>query len=260
MNTEHQPIKQQRFHRYLLLLAIFLIVPVAAYSGILRSNAVGQDALRRPLDPLSEAEYLRGLEQLEAITDEGEQVNAAAAERQVVLLFERYHTPKADSSAQSATDSATDSTARRGEGYIYNYDTDTLQRAIVLLDKSGETVGEPQIIETVQDVQLPLIPLEEKRALAILQSDEEAWQTIREQFKRITGGALTDIAQLNTKVIIFRADAMPDRVNEASSKCGIHRCAQVLLFTDKQVAFELSPIVDLSTETITQLNWQPSIP
>lgn len=255
MRTEHQPVQQRRFYRYILLLAIFLIVPVAAYSGILRSNAVGQDAQRRALDPLSEAEYAQGLERLETVADT-EQINAAAAERQVVLLFERYHTPKEDSSTQPATDSA----VRQGEGYIYNYDSNTLQRAIVHLGEDGETLAEPQIIETVQDVQLPLILQEEERALTILQSDENAWQTIQEEFQRITDTALTDIAQLNTKVIIFRADAMPDRVNEASSQCGIHRCAQVLLFTDEQVAFELSPIVDLSTETITQLNWQPSVP
>jgi hypothetical protein len=53
--------------------------------------------------------------------------------------------------------------------------------------------------------------------------------------------------------MVFSSESMPDTVNAKTRACGIHRCAQLLLYTTEYVTVELIPIVDLSTGELVQV-------
>ena len=136
---------------------------------------------------------------------------------------------------------------RRADVYIYNYATDELQETLVDLNTS-------QIISSVtkQGVQLPLTEKELKRAKEIVFNDEDERQILEQEYNRITSRTLNATSELNIKAFTFTADSLPNRVNEASKQCGIHRCAQLMLYTDENIVFEISPIVNLSAGVVTQ--------
>ena len=136
---------------------------------------------------------------------------------------------------------------RRADVYIYNYATNELQESLVDLNTS-------EIISSVtkQGVQLPLTENELKRAKQIVFEDEDERQILEHEYNRITSRTLNDTSELNIKAFTFTADSLPNRVNEASKQCGIHRCAQLMLYTDENIVFEISPIVNLSAGVVTQ--------
>ncbi len=136
---------------------------------------------------------------------------------------------------------------RRADVYIYNYATNELQESLVDLNTS-------EIISSVtkQGVQLPLTENELKRAKEIVFEDEDERQIIEHEYNRITSRTLNDTSELNIKAFTFTADSLPNRINEASKQCGIHRCAQLMLYTDENIVFEISPIVNLSAGVVTQ--------
>ncbi len=159
----------------------------------------------------------------------------ATNDHQEVLLIER-HEEKGAPEGQ-----------RRADVYIYNYETDELQESLVDLNTS-------EIISSVtkQGVQLPLTENELKRAKEIVFKDEDERQILEHEYKRITSRTLNDVSELNIKAFTFMADSLPNRVNEASKQCGIQRCAQLMLYTDENIVFEISPIVNLSAGVVTQ--------
>ena len=154
-----------------------------------------------------------------------------------VLLVERYDAPKGSSTQQM----------RQGEVYLYDYATNTLIHTLV--DVATGSVK----TEHLQGVQLPLTAHEEERAVALIVDDTALWRTLSERYKIITGDSLRDMEQLQIKVSLFLAEAMPDQVNPAAKQCGLHRCAQVLLFTIDRTVLEILPIVDLSKGEVIQL-------
>ena len=83
-------------------------------------------------------------------------------------------------------------------------------------------------------------------------ADAEERRLLNTEYKRITGKELTSVSQLNVKAFVFDAESLPERLNPASKQCGLHRCAQVLLYTHASVVFEVSPIVNLSKGIVTQ--------
>jgi len=103
-----------------------------------------------------------------------------------------------------------------------------------------------------QGVQLPLTNSELKRAKDIVFEDEDERAILEDEYRRITSLEMTDTSDLNIKAFTFLADSLPNRVNEASKSCGIHRCAQLMLYTQDNVVFEISPIVNLSAGVVTQ--------
>ncbi|MEZ4674152.1 MAG: hypothetical protein R2932_07925 [Caldilineaceae bacterium] len=153
-----------------------------------------------------------------------------------VLAVERYDAPKGSSA-----------TTRQGDVYLYDYGSDTLIHSIVDVASGAVTV------EKLQGMQLPLTPREEDRAVQLLQDDRDLWAKLAARYQTITDEALTSTAQLQVKVSLFLADAMPDQVNVAAQQCGKHRCAQVLLFTTDRTVLEVLPIVDLSRGQVVQL-------
>ena len=164
---------------------------------------------------------------------------SAAAIDQEILLVERHRGIKSE--IQSA------SIIRQGDVYVYDYTTNTLKHAVVNL-----VTGETSVIEETQYVQLPLTENEVQRALDLAFANESLRTELQNSYQLISGNALTSIEQLNVKAFVFLAESMPDSVNELSEQCGLHRCAQLLLYTDGDTVLEIQPIVDLSRQIVTQ--------
>ena len=187
-------------------------------------------------DPLTNDEISRvgGLITPPAIAAKSEN-GITTSDHQEVLLIERNEEKGAPKDQ------------RRADVYIYNYATNELQESLVDLNTS-------EIISSVtkQGVQLPLTQNELKRAKQIVFEDEDERQILEHEYNRITSRTLNDTSELNIKAFTFTADSLPNRVNEASKQCGIHRCAQLMLYTDENIVFEISPIVNLSAGVVTQ--------
>jgi len=187
-------------------------------------------------DPLTNTEISRvgGLIVPPAIAAKSES-GITTSDHQEVLLIERNEEKGAPKDQ------------RRADVYIYNYATNELQESLVDLNTS-------EIISSVtkQGVQLPLTQNELKRAKQIVFEDEDERQILEHEYNRITSRTLNDTSELNIKAFTFTADSLPNRVNEASKQCGIHRCAQLMLYTDENIVFEISPIVNLSAGVVTQ--------
>ncbi len=161
--------------------------------------------------------------------------NANDSHRKEVLLIERHHQKGAPSDQ------------RRADIFTYDYATNELIESLVDLSTS-------EVIKTTrkQGVQLPLTEKEIQRAKQIIFDDENEREVLAYEYHRITSQALTDTTELNIKAFTFTADSLPNRINEASKLCGIHRCAQLMLYTGDNIVFEVSPIVNLSEGLVTQ--------
>ncbi len=191
-------------------------------------------------DPLTEEEIARAAN----LTSESSSllsrskdasVNNTDNHRKELLLIERNQHKGAPSNQ------------RRADIFTYDYDTNELIEALVDLNTS-EVIS----ITRKQGIQLPLTPNEVKRAKQIIFDDEDEREVLAYEYHRITSQTLTDTTELNIKAFTFIADSLPGRVNEASKLCGIHRCAQLMLYTGDNIVFEISPIVNLSEGLVTQ--------
>lgn len=209
---------------------------VTRNSTTLPNNDTGSATTPTGFDPLLPDEEQNVIEQL---LSQG-QIDSRSSATQEVLLVERYQEPK--KTYQSGT------WPRRSEIYIYDYPSDTLRH--ILFNVETDTIEADEI---VQQVQLPLTENELTRAADILWQDAVTKQAIVAQYAALTGEALLSLDQLNIKAFVFHANSMPDDLNEASQQCGLHRCAQMLLYTEDHTAFEITPIVDLSRRYVPQL-------
>lgn len=163
------------------------------------------------------------------------EMSSITSSSQEVLLIERNEEKGAPSDQ------------RRADVFIYDYSTNELIEALVDLNTS-EVISS----ERKQGVQLPLTNNELKRAKEIVFEDEDERAILEEEYRRITSREMTNTSDLNIKAFTFLADSLPNRINEASKQCGIHRCAQLMLYTQDNVVFEISPIVNLSEGVVTQ--------
>jgi hypothetical protein len=163
----------------------------------------------------------------------------AASGAQEVLLVERHDAAK--------TDSAKGVWPRQADVYVYEYTSDTLIRTTVAV-RDGAVLA----VERVQGVQLPLSAAEEQRALALVQADAALWTRLADRYQTITAQPLHSLAQLQVKVSVFQADVLPDQLNTAAQQCGLHRCAQALIFTVDKTLLALTPIIDLSVGQVVQ--------
>lgn len=138
-------------------------------------------------------------------------------------------------------------TQRLADVYHYNYQTNQTIHTVVDLETQ-------QVLSTEQHqyLQLPLTENELQRSSDIIFSDPEQAVLIGNEYQRITGQYLSSPEQLNIKAFAFSADTLPEQLNPASQQCGLHRCAQVLLYTHDSIVFEISPIVNLSAGIVTQ--------
>lgn len=138
--------------------------------------------------------------------------------------------------------------ARRANAFVYDYKTD--ETIIYRID--AETNN---ILSSVRkkNMQLPLTANEIERALNLIFADKETFNLIANEYQRITSKPLNTPKDLEAKAFVFSADSLPEQLNAASQQCGLHRCAQILLYTHDSTVFEISPIVNLSANLITQI-------
>lgn len=137
---------------------------------------------------------------------------------------------------------------RRANAFIYDYQVD--ETIIYRIDAETN-----KILSSVRrkNIQLPLTESEIVRTVQIIFSDKETFALIANEYQRITGKVLSSPKDLEAKAFVFSADTLPEQLNLASQQCGLHRCAQILLYTHDSVVFEVSPIVNLSANLITQV-------
>lgn len=225
-----------RSQRIMLTIGVLMLVGLAAYWVGLPApvTATVPRGMSKPIgsDPLTTQEIAA------VLAAAGPAPAAASAEStQEILLVERHVGAKGQRNP-----------ARQGDLYIYDYATDTLIYSTVDIASGVVTA-----VERLQGVQLPLNANEEQRALDLIQADSALWNGLSERYAAITGAPLTQLSQLQTKVSVFHADVMPERLNEAAQQCGEHRCAQVLIFTVDKTLLELMPLVDLSQGQVVQV-------
>jgi len=212
-----------------------IIISALNLSLISISNVYAHSNDPLTIDEISRVGNLVTPQTLAAKSENGIATGIGTNDNQEVLLIERNEEKGAPKGQ------------RRADVYIYNYATDELQETLVDLNTS-------EIISSVtkQGVQLPLTVNELKRAKEIVFEDEDERKILEHEYNRITSRTLNDTSELNIKAFTFTADSLPNRVNEASKQCGIHRCAQLMLYTDENIVFEISPIVNLSAGVVTQ--------
>lgn len=161
--------------------------------------------------------------------------NITAPSEPELLLVERHPTAKGQ-------------TQRLADVFTYDYQTNETVRTVIDLTTNRVTEVERQ-----QNLQLPLTEKEIQRTFELVFNDDEERNLLNTEFQRITGQQLTNPQQqLEIKAFVFHASSLPEQLNTASEQCGLHRCAQVLLYTADSVVFEVSPIVNLSAGVITQ--------
>lgn len=140
------------------------------------------------------------------------------------------------------------SAARHISAFIYNYKTDE-----TLIYRIDPVTNKILSLVSRKNMQLPLTANEIERTVNLIFADKETFKLIKNEYQRITGKVLNSPKALEAKAFVFTADTLPEHLNIASQQCGFHRCAQILLYTHDSVVFEISPIVNLSANLITQI-------
>lgn len=215
-----------------LLVSSLLFVALTASIANAQSSSHGNDPLS--LDEVSKASSLTAGPKLAARGIDAD-LSSITSNSQEVLLIERNEEKGAPKDQ------------RRADVFIYDYASNELIESLVDLNTSEVIRSERK-----QGVQLPLTENELKRAKEIVFEDEDERAILEDEFRRISSRELTNTSELNIKAFTFLADSLPNRVNEASKQCGIHRCAQLMLYTHENIVFEISPIVNLSEGVVTQ--------
>ena len=165
------------------------------------------------------------------------ETDTSLAETIEILLIERHAVKKGEErSAQRLVDV-----------YSYDYMVNALNQVLINLDTN-------LVVSLKQDtqVQLPLTANEIQKAVDILLANQEQYQLILKEFEQITGERYTSVDQIEIKAFAFWGNSLPGVSNSEALKCGSHRCAQLLIYTPDRVAFEVSPVVNLSTKKVVQ--------
>lgn len=186
------------------------------------------------LDPLSTLEADSALS-LSTPRMQRSQVQGQHTNELELLLIERRPTDKDNPGKRLA------------DIYRYDYEHDETLHTIIDLDQQKIISNKRH-----QFLQLPLTANEINRSTNIIFNDEEQLRLLRNEYQRITGKYLSTPEQLHIKAFSFSASTMPEQLNAASKQCGLNRCAQILLYTHESIVFEVSPIVNLSAEIVTQ--------
>ena len=215
--------------------SLFLTVSTFLVAVITSSFAI-TSAYAHSNDPLSldEISKVVSLTQVKAVARSAASTSASHSSKEV-LLVERHQQKNAPQDQRYA------------DIFTYDYETNELIESVVDLNTSAVISS-----KRTQGTQLPLTENELARAKRIVFEDDDERQILENEYHRITSRPLTDAKDLNIKAFSFTADSLPNRVNEASKLCGIHRCAQLMLYTGENIVFEITPIVNLSKGVVTQ--------
>lgn len=214
----------------------FITAQFARLALVLSCGIFFSPALAHDNDPLSASEIAKASNLLVApVQTAARSSSAFITLEQEILLIEKHEDKNAPAGQRYA------------DVYIYDYGNNELVQSLVDLNTS-------KVLNTERKtgVQLPLTAKELARAKQIVFDDEDERKILEDEFFRITSQQMTGTSDLNIKAFTFTADSLPNRVNEASKHCGVHRCAQLMLYTGENVVFEISPIVNLSAGVVTQ--------
>lgn len=139
------------------------------------------------------------------------------------------------------------STERLADAWYYSYPRNETTHKVIDL-----TAGVVRSAEIVIDMQLPLIDAEINRAFDIVLASTGDRRSLENAFREVTGNEFTDRSQVSYKAFVFHPDTVADGLEPDARRCGLHRCAQMLLYTHDNVALDMSPVVDLSTSRVLQ--------
>ncbi len=139
------------------------------------------------------------------------------------------------------------STERLADAWYYSYPrNETIHKVVDL------TRGVVRSAEVVIDLQLPLVDAEISRAFDVVLTSEAHSKALRAAYFQVTGTRLVDRSQVSYKAFVFHPDTVQDGLEPTARRCGLHRCAQMLLYTHDNIALDMSPVVDLSTNRVLQ--------
>lgn len=222
-------------------LALTTALAWAAPATDLIRPLLGLEETRTGTDPLSTTEQARALELAQAHDPVAALYKAHG--RIETLLVERWQEEK-----NALVDG---DWPRRAEVALYVYETNTFVQVVVNLK-----TGAVDALTTAQNVQYPLTPAEQARALELALADAETRTRIEADYQTQTRTALTNPArQLVAQALIFSADTLPTRATEATQGCGLERCAQILLMTPDTLVVNVLPIVNLSTGQVASADF-----
>ncbi len=220
---------------------VLVLTAVASLAAVQAADSVPP----QPLDPLTAAERQRLGQTMQRerqrIIERRPQVQSRITAETLVrapaapqlLLLERRH----DKSI----------TGRRADAYYYDYANDETTHLVISL-----TTGAILSVDLMTGTQLPLIEAEVTRAFDVLLANPRERRSLAQAFSEITGEAFVDRSQLKFKAFVFHPDTVADGLVAAARNCGVHRCAQLLIYTHDNVALDLSPIIDLSRARVLQ--------
>ena len=136
---------------------------------------------------------------------------------------------------------------RLADAWYYDYDhNETIRKTIDLA--SGEVISSEVVIGT----QLPLVEAEITQAFDVLLASAPDRRALEQAYRDVTGKPFKDRSQVSYKAFIFHPDTVVDGLMPAARRCGVHRCAQMLIYTHDNVALDTAPVVDISTSRVLQ--------
>lgn len=235
--------------------ALYAFATLAALSAAVVIAAPGAAPFRQGggvgVDPLTDDEARRALESFEAqhgvqsaavrtspVLAPGQPAILAPAEE--VILVERHPEEK--------TVMASGAWDRRADVYVYRFADDTLIHGLY-----NYATGETTVTEEVQGVQLPLSAAERDLAARIAFADPATLEFMHSEYRRITARELTAPEQVDIRAFVYHAGANPETEPPEAARCGVQRCAQLLILADDNITFDAMPVVNLSTLTVASL-------
>ena len=138
-------------------------------------------------------------------------------------------------------------TGRKATVQLYDYRSDELHYLVVDLTKGGI---EKHLIE--QGVQPPLNDNEVAESLRVAYNDGPLRRRFREEYQRVTGEVLENSSQLKVKAFSFYSNSRPEGLSQEAQRCGIERCAQLVVSTHDDRVLETTPIISLSRHAVAQ--------
>lgn len=139
------------------------------------------------------------------------------------------------------------SSERLADAWYYSYQTNETTHKIVDL-----TTGSIRSSGVVIDMQLPLVEAEISRAFDIVFSSTDDRSVLAQAYRQVTGTDFSERSQISYKAFVFHPDTVVDGLATDARRCGLNRCAQLLLYTHDNIALDMSPVVDLSTGRVLQ--------
>lgn len=132
-------------------------------------------------------------------------------------------------------------TERRSRVYQFNYRLQ--QSRLVLVDLTNQTIVDTKAIASVH---LPLNDVEIEMTRALTEQQAFIMQLVNQELQARGLAGIANLASLDVKASIFEP-------NEKSHVCATQRCALVSLFDDTRTVFNVEPIVNLQTQTVSTL-------